>query len=215
MPGWLRGNIVRMGTHKPGPPCQVDGCDRPSRTTRAAMCDRHYMQMRRLGYVIPGPLTYRRDQPCRICGAPCHVRDLCELHDARLRLTGDVGPPERLVAPRKKPAGRTIDTSGYVTLTGDDPRIRRGSRYEHRLVMEEVIERQLLPNENVHHKNGIRHDNRPENLELWVTPQPGGQRPYDIAKWLCDHHRHDVIEALIASLGAGVTLRVGPSNERL
>lgn len=51
---------------------------------------------------------------------------------------------------------------------------------EHRFVMENIIGRKLLHNENVHHKNGVRHDNRAENLELWVTSQPSGQRPEDL-----------------------------------
>lgn len=46
--------------------------------------------------------------------------------------------------------------------------------------MEEILGRPLRDNENVHHKNGVRHDNRPKNLELWVSAQPAGQRPEDL-----------------------------------
>ena len=45
--------------------------------------------------------------------------------------------------------------------------------------MAEILGRPLVPYENVHHKNGIRHDNSPDNLELWNTRQPIGQRSED------------------------------------
>jgi hypothetical protein len=54
---------------------------------------------------------------------------------------------------------------------------------EHRHVMETALGRSLLPGENVHHINGDRADNRPENLELWVTRQPRGQRVVDALAW--------------------------------
>jgi hypothetical protein len=43
--------------------------------------------------------------------------------------------------------------------------------------------RALKVNENVHHLNGVRHDNRPENPELWVRSQPPGQRIPDLVIW--------------------------------
>lgn len=49
--------------------------------------------------------------------------------------------------------------------------------------MANMLGRELEPGENVHHVNGVTTDNRPENLELWVTSQPSGQRPSDLVEW--------------------------------
>ena len=63
---------------------------------------------------------------------------------------------------------------------------RKRTVYEHRLVMEKTIGRHLFDDEEVHHKNGVRGDNRPGNLEIWVGSQPAGMRPEDAVSWATD-----------------------------
>lgn len=81
--------------------------------------------------------------------------------------------------------GRSRHKAGYVMIRCPDQPRARTSGYvsEHILVMEDLLGRHLHPEENVHHVNGIRWDNRPVNLELWIRPQPTGIRVDDAIAW--------------------------------
>ena len=54
---------------------------------------------------------------------------------------------------------------------------------QHRQVMEEYLGRPMLKTETVHHRNGVKTDNRIENLELWAVRQPKGQRAEDLVTY--------------------------------
>jgi len=77
--------------------------------------------------------------------------------------------------------GRTIASTGYVRIKlPNHPRAdTKGYVAEHALVMEQSIGRPIVLGETIHHKNGIRGDNRIENLELWVGNHTSGQRMND------------------------------------
>jgi hypothetical protein len=105
--------------------------------------------------------------------------------------------------------GRTVHKRGYVMLWAPEhPRAGRGIYvFEHILVMEERLGRYLLPEESVHHVNGVRDDNRPENLELWTRPQPTGIRATDAVAWA-----HEILRRYEEQLDIGAPVILDPTD---
>lgn len=172
--------------------CSVDGCTK--RVDKRGWCSAHYVRWRTTGSV-QADVPLRRYAP----GSACSVEDcnrtsrrggLCFTHSARLARHGDVRTedPIRPVAPR---GSGSLHSSGYR-------RVRSRGRLtgEHRVVMERIIGRPLHGWENVHHLNGLKDDNRPENLELWVVPPTCGQRADDLADWVIQHYADRIAERM-------------------
>lgn len=79
-----------------------------------------------------------------------------------------------------------INRWGYIVV----PNPRGGQMHQHRLIMEKHLDRPLEKHEKVHHLNGIRTDNRIENLELWTISHPAGSRVEDKLKWCKEFINH-------------------------
>jgi hypothetical protein len=146
--------------------CLVDDCN--LEIAYGGFCQGHYRR-----YITHGDPEYSPlgrgygTKGCKVegCDNNHNAKGFCNKHYIRWKRYGD---------PNVTRQKELRTTQGYVY---------RGQKPEHRVVMSEHLGRALLPHENVHHKNGDRTDNRIENLELWSTFQPPGQRVEDKVEW--------------------------------
>lgn len=122
----------------------------------------------------------RAPRTCEECGSEYRSADKRRRYCSR-RCAGTRGWRHREAASPRWKGGRVL-SQGYIRVRATHhPRARPASPYvfEHILVMERMLGRYLERNERVHHKNGRRDDNRPENLELWKMKDPPGVRASD------------------------------------
>lgn len=122
--------------------------------------------------------------PCMTCGRLIPRRPI-ELKRFRFSICNRPEcKPKGALRGKQWKGGVMTTKAGYVQRRcPKHPRARNSYVFEHILVMEKHLGRHLLLHETVHHKNGIRNDNRLCNLELWSKHHPAGQRIEDKVTW--------------------------------
>lgn len=162
--------------------CSVEGCTKGVKAKQ--LCSMHHTRLYRNGSieVVKKVYKYEISDLCPVtlesgkrCRNQKYAQNMCKKHYLANYRHGD--PLADFT--------KELDPKSYILVQshGHPNGNSNGRIVEHRLIMATHLGRPLLAHENVHHINGNRHDNRIENLELWSTWQPAGQRIHDKINW--------------------------------
>src|SRR5580765_806847 len=172
--GLCRKHYMAQRSEKINILCSTPECGRKVRNVKRGLCQRCYLNWR----ATQNPDSSR----CKVpnCDYPLWAKGYCMSHYQQMHDHGEIRPLKHQKKGRiRKMEGSYLTSSGYKRIVVPG----RGHILEHRYVMEQKIGRYLLPGENVHHIDGDKLNNSPENLELWIVSQPQGQRVEDLVAW--------------------------------
>lgn len=184
------GELQRKISINVGQRCKVGDCCKDAKAL--GMCIPHYERFKKYGDPLASAVRRTGGQCLAVsCDGVVAAKGLCRKHYARASRHGD---PDGFSEWYKKRDLPITDSAGYVLVyEPKHPNSKKSGRIlEHRKVMSEMIGRPLLSSENVHHVNGDKSDNSPENLELWVSSQPSGQRVQDRVRWFISQIKEEM-----------------------
>jgi HNH endonuclease len=181
--------VLRTGDPEPPGPlrnrgiCKADSCEEV--VDAKGLCHGHYQRvLRKSRLPLNSPLRKGRTM-CQVttCDRDAERRGYCQAHYKRVLKHGH---------PQVEIPLREVDGTGHMSHGYQQINIPKELRHlsngltkiaEHRFVMGQHLGRSLTSDEHVHHINGVKTDNRLENLELWSTYHPSGQRITDLLEF--------------------------------